>query len=120
MISIILTIAGLIVVLFPSIPFSSSRELRRPNTFYLGGVLIVLAFIILFVEFPEQIGAWVSTALPVMALIAAIILSTPKVAVAGNVEQSHASGGRIISIITWILILGVFAVTIYVFTIGLR
>jgi len=120
MITIIFIIVGLILFFVPSIPFSSSRELKRPNTFYLGVGLIVLALITNFVKFPEQIGAWVPTAIPVIALIAAIILSTPKVAMASNVEQSRTSGGRLINIITWILILGVSAVVIYTFVVGLR
>ena len=120
MITIIFITVGLILVFIPSIPFSASRELKRPNTFYLGGGLIVLAFILEFVEFPEAIGAWIPTAIPITALIAAIILSTQKVAIASNVEQPSSSGGRLINIITWILILGVSAVVIYTFVVGLR
>ena len=119
MITIIFIIVGLILFFVPSIPFSSSRELKRPNTFYLGGGLIVFALILGFVEFPEQIGAWIPTAIPIIALIAAIILSTPRVATASNIEQPSSSGGRLINIIAWILILGVSAVVVYIFTVGL-
>jgi sulfite exporter TauE/SafE len=117
MISIILITIGLLIAFVSSVPFSSSRELRRPNTIYFAIVLIILGLIGNFVIFPEQVSAWVPLITGIAALLTATFLSTPKVTATDSVTQRSLNAGRLVNIITWILILGI---AFFVGYIGLR
>ena len=75
MIPIILFVLGLILLFTPRTPISLSRELKRPNSIYLGVGFLFLASVQEFFINKLSNNYWMVMIVPIVAIIFAVILS---------------------------------------------
>jgi len=106
MISIILGIVGIILFFSTSLPLTSSKELKRPKSIYLGVIFLGLALFLNFIStVPEVFHVLVLIVVPLIAIVAAFVLAEPKTVIAPEIaEQQKTTGARIVNITTWIVL----------------
>ena len=89
-----------------SLPLTSSKELKRPKSIYLGVIFLGLALFLNFIStVPEVFHVLVLIVVPLIAIVAAFVLAEPKTVIAPEIaEQQKTTGARIVNITTWIVL----------------
>jgi len=95
MISIILGIVGIILFFSTSLPLTSSKELKRPKSIYLGVIFLGLALFLNFIStVPEVFHVLVLIVVPLIAIVAAFVLAEPKTVIAPEIAEQQKKQGE--------------------------